>query len=179
MITFIQPALEESDSTRFYIQHGDYALSARSYVDRESIVVGDSVDIIGELKDTGSDNHYLVESRGEEDSIAKSQTTYTYNTVNTLSSAEEMEEKFGCYASLSPISFAEAEQNRYVFKASYNNFDFRIQLSATFIEETEREAFRSSIEGGTSFSYTGALIYNNSVLIIYSLDNVELLVAES
>lgn len=173
-------------STDFSLQVGSDALTVYAYVNKDLVKVGSSVTATGVLSvSTSVPNHLILHATSSNNgSIAISEQTYTYDVITTVSSLEELDSKFGCYAELSPISFVSAVEGRAerFFNASFNGLEFMVHLSASIGDEAIHE-FVSAISSGTNFKYVGAISYivtsSASRFHIDSLDSVTLLTSEA
>lgn len=170
VVTFIQSV---SDSiTRFYFQDGAYGIGVVAHENRDKIVVGNSITVNARTATTSETLTRVINVQEGYGSIEDSSKTYTCEAITSISSLEELSSKYGCWASLSPISYASSVDNDRIFNASYNNLALRVQFQSE-LDETAVTEFVNEVKAGKTFTYTGPIIYSQN-FHVYSMDHVKL-----
>lgn len=183
-ITTVGDPESEYSSTHFSLQDGSDAVTVFSYVGKDLIIVGDSVTVTGDFSVSEQlPNHLVLYARASNGSLVKSEQAYTYETLTTVSSLEELDAKYGCYASFSPISYVSAVEGRAerFFNVSFNGVEFMMHISAS--EDEKMTEFLAAIKSGTNFKYEGPVSYittsSSSRFLVRSLDSLTLLTSEA
>lgn len=171
----------------FFIQDGTHAITVRSYVDKEKIVVGSSVTVTGKIGSIET-IFYTLEVREGEGSLQASSQSYTYEDLTDISSVADLSANYGRHLTLSSLSFVSLyQEGRNIrFYAKYKDVQilFHFHTEATGEGENAYETFYaaiSSTENPSSFSFSGPIVYTTDVepnrLMVYHMSHVSLVEA--